>query len=50
MTKIVVLVLTHILAFVAGGMVLRNNPVKGARTLAELEALYAAAKAKLQKQ
>jgi hypothetical protein len=36
-----------ILAFVAGALAFRKNPVTAAKTLAELDTVYAAAKAKL---
>lgn len=47
MTKAVLLVVTHIAAALVGAFVYRNNPITGAKTLAELDAAYAAAKTKL---
>ena len=47
MTKIVLLIATHLAAALVGAFIYRNNPIAGAKTLAELDAAYAAAKAKL---
>lgn len=46
-------VFTHLVVFLlgalAGALLLRNNPLKGAQSLDQLETAYEEAKAKLQK-
>ena len=41
--------LALLVGILTGGFILRNNPLKGARTLAELEDLYAKTKARLKR-